>query len=127
MIKVKNKYRGTTTYFRVMAELIRAAEYRGLTTYQDIAVLMGLPITGNYMQRETGQMCGEISDGEVECGRPMLSAVVVSVMTGMPSFGFFEFARNLGRLKKDDKDEKAFWEQEREAVYQAWKRPLRKK
>ena len=37
------KYRGTTLYFHVLAELVRAAQYRGVTTYQDIAVIMGLP------------------------------------------------------------------------------------
>jgi hypothetical protein len=43
---VKDKYRGTTTYFHVLAELVRAAQYKGITTYQDIAVIMGLPPTG---------------------------------------------------------------------------------
>jgi len=42
MTIVKAKYRRTTKYFHVMAELVRAAQYRGLTTYQDIAVIMGL-------------------------------------------------------------------------------------
>ena len=42
MAIVTGKYRGTTTYFRVFEELVRAAQYRGLTTYQDIAVLNGL-------------------------------------------------------------------------------------
>jgi len=31
----KNIYRGTTDYIRVLAELVRAAQYRGVTTYQD--------------------------------------------------------------------------------------------
>ena len=30
---VSDKYRGTTMYFHVLAELVRAAQYRGLTTY----------------------------------------------------------------------------------------------
>jgi hypothetical protein len=29
-----DRYRGTTAYVRVLAELVRAAEYRGLTTYR---------------------------------------------------------------------------------------------
>ena len=49
MPDANGKYRGTTTYFHVLAELVRAAQYRGLTTYQDIALLMGLPLAGNYM------------------------------------------------------------------------------
>ena len=45
---VSDKYRGTTKYFHVHAELVRAAQYQGRTTYQDIALLMGLPQSGNY-------------------------------------------------------------------------------
>lgn len=65
MTIVKAKYRGTTKYFHVMAELVRAAQYRGLTTYQDIAVIMGLPLSGSHMGREVGQVLGEISEDEV--------------------------------------------------------------
>ena len=52
MSVVNDKYRGTTKYFHVLAELVRAAQYRGLTTYQDIAILMGLPQSGNHMGRD---------------------------------------------------------------------------
>jgi hypothetical protein len=121
---VKDKYRGTTTYFHVMAELVRAAQYRGLTTYQDVAVIMGLPVRGSHMGSETGQILGEISEDEVAAGRPMLSAVAVSV-EGKAGPGFFALARQLGRLTGDESDG-AFWEMERQAVYAAWKRPLPK-
>jgi PII-like signaling protein len=59
---VKDKYRGKTVYFHVLAELVRAAQYRGATTYQDIALIMGLPSSGSYMGKETGQILGEISE-----------------------------------------------------------------
>lgn len=78
---VKNKYRGTTTYFHVLAELVRAAQYRGLTTYQDIAVIMGLPQKGSLMGSETGQILGEIAEDEVLANRPMLSAVARRILT----------------------------------------------
>jgi hypothetical protein len=39
--------------------------------------------------------------------------------------GFFEIGRLLGRFAAGG-DEQAFWEQERDAVYAAWKRPLPK-
>jgi len=68
---------GSMTGVRVLAELIHAAEYRGVTTYQDIAVIMGLPLQGAYMGRETGHVLGEFSEDEVNAGRPMLSAVAV--------------------------------------------------
>ena len=33
MFVVRDKYRGKTTYFHVLAELVRAAQYRGQTTW----------------------------------------------------------------------------------------------
>jgi hypothetical protein len=69
---VQDKYRRTPTYFHVVAELIRATQYRGLTTYQDIAVIMGITVTGSHMGKQTGKILGEISEDEVRAGRPML-------------------------------------------------------
>lgn len=119
---VPSKYRGTTTYFHVHGELVRAAQYRGFTTYQDIALIMALPITGSHMGSETGQILGEIVEDEVTEGRPMLSAVAVGV-SGKPGAGFFG-GRDLGKLQPGE-DEGAFWLAECERVYKAWKRPLR--
>lgn len=119
---VTHRYRGTTKYFHVLAELVRAAQYRGLTTYQDIAVIMGLPQSGSHMGKEVGWILGEISEDEVNAGRSMLSSVAVGV-NGRAGSGFFGLARELGRLGGKD-DELAFWERERAATYDAWKRPL---
>jgi hypothetical protein len=123
---VPNKYRGTTNYIRVLAELVRAAEYQGVTTYQDIAVIMGLPLQGAFMGKETGHIFGEISEDEVKAGRPMLSAVAVSVVTGKAGPGFFALAKELGRFGGDTAEEQNFWRQEVQAVYETWKRPLHK-
>jgi hypothetical protein len=123
---VKNKYRGTPNYIRVLAELVRAAEYRGVTTYQDVAVIMGLPLQGGFMAGETGQILGEISEDEVKAGRPMLSAVAVSVVSGKAGPGFFVLAKQLGRFGGGTADEEGFWQQELQAVYDTWKRPLHK-
>ena len=124
MTTVQDKYRGTTEYVHVLGELVRAAQYRGLTTYQDVAVIMALPMQGNLMGRELGQMLGEIAEDEVQAGRPMLSAVVVGV-NGKPGHGFFSLAEDLGKLGQDD-DQQSFWERERDAAYIAWRRPLPK-
>ena len=86
MSAVPDKYRNTTTYEQVRAELVRAAQYRGLTTYQDIAAIMELRLTGSHMASESGHILGEISEDEVRSGRPMLSAVAVSVR-GKPGAG----------------------------------------
>ena len=122
MSVVSDKYRGTTKYFHVLTELVRAAQYRGLTTYQDIALLMSLPQSGSHMGKEVGLILGEISEDEVRAGRPMLSSVAVSV-NGKAGPGFFGLARELGRLDQN-KDELAFWKAELLAAYSAWRRPL---
>jgi len=83
---------------------------------------MGLPLRGSHMGAETGHILGEISEDEVAAGRPMLSSLAVGV-GGRPGPGFFDLARQLGRMRTDE-DEASFWEREREAAYQAWKRPL---
>ena len=124
MKQVKNKYRGKTVYFYVLAELVRASQYRGSTTYQDIAMNMGLPASGSHMGKEIGQILGEISEDEVAVGRPMLSSVAVGV-NGKPGSGFFALARDLGLFQAGE-DETDFWLRQREAVYRAWKRSLPK-
>lgn len=120
----RTPYRGTPTYVHVVAELVRAAQYRGLTTYQDVAVIMGLPTHGSFMGSSTSRILGEICEEEVQAGRPMLSAVAVSV-AGQPGPGFFELAKRLGRMPADEA-ESAFWQRERDAVYATWKRSLPK-
>ena len=119
---IKPKYRGTTLYFHVHAELVRAAQYRGVTTYQDIAVIMGLGSTGSHMGREVGYILGEISEDEVVAGRPMLSSVAVDVR-GKVGEGFFTLARQLGRLSATS-SESEYLSQERNATHDAWRRPL---
>ena len=120
---VPDKYRGTKRYHLVYGELIRAAQYRGLTTYQAIAQIMGLPLTGQHMGSEIGKILGEISEDELRLGRPMLSAVAVGV-TGVPGQGFYGLAEQLGKLQPHatEAEKRRFWEQERDAVYEAWQR-----
>ena len=107
---------------QTFSELITAARYGGTTTYQAVAGIIGLPLTGNYMGKEVGQILGEISEDELNQGRPMLSAVVVGV-SGLPGSGFFELARGLGKLKIDSNaDEHRFWEEEKATVHAEWRR-----
>jgi hypothetical protein len=121
---VESKYRGTTDYIRVLAELVRAAEFRGLTTYQDIALIMGLPLQGSHMGREIGHLLGEISEDESLAGRPMLSAVAVGV-SGKPGPGFFALARQFGKFTGSESEQDSYWSHELQSVYKAWRRPLR--
>ena len=95
-------------------------------TYQELADLVGLPLQGNYMGKELGHYTGEISREESEHGRPMLSAIVVG-SSGKPGGGFFGLAKELGKLTSDDPAEQnAFWEAEKRAVYETWKKSLHK-
>jgi hypothetical protein len=122
MTIVDNKYRGTKEYSLVYAELITAAKYRGTVTYQEIAKIMGLPLTGSNMGKEIGLILGEISEDEVANARPMLSAIAVNVL-GSLGPGFFPLARQLGELQDDN--EQTFWEKECNLVYDTWKTILR--
>jgi hypothetical protein len=106
----------------VYSELIQAAQYRGVTTYQAIAEIMGLRLSGAHMGKEVGYILGEISEDEFRQGRPLLSAIAVGV-GGSPGPGFFGLARDLGKLKEDSKEaEQRFWGEEKEAVYATWQR-----
>jgi len=112
------KYRGTIEYALVYNELINAARYRGTVTYQEIAKLMGIPLTGGYMAKLLGEILGEISEDEVAHGRPMLSAIAVGVK-GLPSEGFYNWAKEIGRQTTQDNGQ--FWAEEKKAVYDTWK------
>lgn len=45
-------YQGTIVYHLVYAELATAARYRGVTTYQTVAQIMGLPLRGGDHRRD---------------------------------------------------------------------------
>jgi len=72
------------------------------------------------MGSEIGHLVGEISEDEHAHGRPMLSAIVVSVK-GRPGPGFFALAIELGELNDDSEEGKeAFWLKTRDALYKTW-------
>jgi len=127
MVEAKNQFRGKPEYSIVYAELITAARYRGIVTYQETAKLLGWPLQGQLLGNRLGKLLGEISEDEVSHGRPMLSAIVVST-SGRPSEGFFNLARDLGKLRAKGKpEENEFLEREQKAVHDAWKVILPKK
>jgi hypothetical protein len=121
MALVQEKYRGTREYQQVRGEMVQAARQDRLVYYPDIADIMGLPPSGHHMSKEVGQMSGEISEDEHSQGRPMLSAVAVSVTRRIPGSGFFDLARSLGKLQdSSEQAERRFWEEEKTAVYATW-------
>ena len=77
------------------------------------------------MGREIGQILGEISEDEFECGRPMLSAVAINT-AGSPGPGFFGLAKDLGLLKgESDKEKREHWDRTKEEVYAAWRKTFK--
>ena len=121
----ENKYRGKKIYRIIFNELLTATRYRGYVTYQEIAMLMGLPLKGNYMGKEIGQILGEISEEEHSRGRPMLSAVALGAAR-LPGEGFFNLAGSLGyQFEATTAGKRAFWEEEKKKVYETWQRELR--
>lgn len=123
---MNNKYRGTKEYALIYSELIRAARCRGTVTYQELAELVGLPLHGNFMGSELGGYLGTISEDELQLGRPMLSAIAVTV-AGKPGGGFFLLAKEKGKLSSDQPaDQQTFWEAEKKAVYRTWQRSFDK-
>ena len=115
------KHLGTREFFEVYCKLIHTAKARTTTHYEDIAQIMGLPLSGNYMAREVGEMLGIISTVEHFLGRPMLSVVVVRQDTGEPGNGFFELAENLGKFNPNSEGKSSFKEQELQNVYETWR------
>ena len=119
---VPDKYREKKEYLLAISEIINAARYGGTTTYQAIALIAGLPLSGNHMGREVGHLLGEIVEDEVKRGRPMLSAVVVD-SRGKVGPGFFSLAKDLGKLTDTSEEGKQkFYEQELKACYETWRR-----
>ena len=120
------KYKGQIIFQKVYWELIQAAQYRGYVTYQEIAQIMNLPLTGSYMGSQVGQIIGEISEEEHKRGRPMLSAIVVGI-SGSPGEGFFALAKILGyQFEESSSGKRKFWEDERQKVYSTFQRELKK-
>ena len=119
---VKRRYKETIAYYKVYSALVDAARDQKKLTYPDVAKIMGIAETGNYMAAETGHLLGEISENEHNNERPLLSAVVVKSKRGIPGPGFFILACQLHKLEEEATRErkKAFWDNELNQVYEIW-------
>ncbi|MDL1917533.1 hypothetical protein FBR00_16475 [Anaerolineae bacterium CFX4] len=116
----------TVEYHLIYGALIAAARHRGTVTYQELAQTVGLPVTGNYMGRQIGELLGAVSQNEVINGRPMLSAVAVT-SSGSAGGGFFTLARELGLLNSShEADERKFLEDQQRKCYAIWKQSFGK-
>jgi len=124
---VMDKFRGSVPYHQLFTELVTAARYRGTVTYQELAQVLGLPLSGGHMAGVLRQVLGVIAQDEYAQQRPLLSAVAVGVNV-FPDASFFSLAQDLGELARDAdaQAQRAFWKAQRAKAYETWKRPLRK-
>lgn len=125
---VPDKYRGTEQYRLARNELIRIASSGREVYYMDLALVMGLRKADQKMNQniaqEVSHAASEISEDEHLQDRPMLSAVLIREREKDPGKGFFDLAKNLGRLGNDPSEngKRRFWEKEKVNVYATWKR-----
>ncbi len=70
-------------------------------------------------RNKLGNLLGIVSRFEHENRRPMLSAIVIAKDTKRPGNGFFELARELKVLKKEDNE--SFWINQYKALRKYWK------
>ena len=125
MSVVSSKYRGTKEYFLVHRALVNAAQYRGTVGYIEVARVLKIRQAGHHMASQVGQILGEISEDEVQSGRPMLSALGVGT-SGLPGDGFFHLAKTLGLLDDDSaQGREQFWSATRKSLYELWREPWR--
>jgi len=109
----------------VYTYLTGRARVRQTVTYGDVARHLGLD-PQRHRQR-VAAILGDVSHACVLLNRPMLSAVVVGQLTGVPGEGFFQLAKALDvvpvALRGSFRPDRAFWDAELERVFaHAWGR-----
>ncbi|MEM5861272.1 MAG: hypothetical protein QXJ20_02665 [Candidatus Aenigmatarchaeota archaeon] len=128
------EYLSVETVKKVYLKLIEVAKKKqpydkGYITYEEIMSLARINRENTY-EREVvlGIMLGGISAHEHDCGRPMLSAVVVHKpnkemgILAIPGDGFFKLAYDLGLYdgSRNQKDKMKFWSKEIKRVWDYW-------
>ncbi|MBB1499640.1 hypothetical protein [Paracoccus sp. MC1862] len=98
-----------------LAALVRAllsSQVAGASclTYQELAKALGLVPPGTISQ--IAAALEQTMREDVEAGRPMVAALVVSRMNGLPRRGFFDLAVELGRFPADAERHYAAWQSE---------------
>lgn len=105
------------------ATLLDAARTQTTVSYTDIIHAAGLTLSGDALSGALGRLFYDIVQAELAQNpdAPMLSAIALPKDGNRPSKGFFDLARELGRLGSTlPKDEDAFWVSEMNKVYAYW-------
>jgi hypothetical protein len=95
----------------IRRRLIEAAKAGEVIFYRELGIGRG---------RKLGQILGEISEYEHDQGRPLLSAVAVSRVKGMPSPGFWTLSSVPPGLT--ERQCPVFWARELVKVLDWWQR-----
>lgn len=103
------------------AALLDAARNNTTINYKAVIDLAELSHQGDALSGALGRLFYEIVQTELarDPDAPMLSAVALPTNGNKPSNGFFELARDLGRLEVGA-NEDAFWIEELNACYAYW-------
>ena len=99
--------------------IVKVAEDGGRVYYGEIAPLVDLDMKLTHHRGLMGAILERISRREHSAGRPLLTAVVIKKMTGIPGKGFFKLAKCL-RLQTHEADAD-FWEKELKRVHDYWR------
>lgn len=111
-----------TVVYEKLKEIAREGKQnniRGIIFYENIMLIAGLD-RENPADREIKlcKMLDDINRKELAEDRPMITAIVVHKHDKIPGNGFFNLARDLGKLTKQD--ERLFWVNEIRNVWEYW-------
>jgi len=99
--------------------LLETARSGRVTSYSDVAPLVGLDMSCENDRTRIGDLLDDISSFEFRNGRPLLSAVVIRADLNMPGAGFFELAARSGLFHGNDRV--VFWARELTRVHDYWR------
>lgn len=99
----------------VYEKMVKVAKDEDCVYYGEIASLIGLPPRS----LKIFAILDGINRNEHSAGRPLLSAVVIKKMSGIPGKGFFNLAKELGLYKGSR--ERKYWLKEIRRVHDYWR------
>jgi len=111
---------------KIREKLVEVAKKQTNITYQKLSdeCKLRLDMSNPDHNNQLAHMLGNISFDEHLSRRRMLSAVVFRSDTNMPGEGFFNLAKELGKLKTSakEKDKLDFFVSELKELYAFWKK-----
>lgn len=96
--------------------LIEVARARQVITYAELTAMLQTAYV-HYHSHLLARLLVEIGWEEMDAGRPVLPALVVTKQTGLPGHGFFKLAAERGY---DISEPEAFWANAVKQVHGYW-------